>query len=233
MNAEKDKFLSIVAHDLSSPFNVILGLTDMMAEKNSTMNTEEYRESAMMLNSSARRTFNLLQNLLQWSRLERGLIPFNPSDYKLAMLVNQSLAAVEESARTKKIDIINDISDDIIIYTDVIAFETILRNLASNAVKFTTGGGKITISSGKTDGKMVEISVKDTGIGMSREILANLFRIDSQINRQGTEGEPSTGLGLIICKEFVEKGSGRIWATSEEGRGSEFCFTVPLSAEKQ
>ena len=181
-----------------------------------------------MLNSSARRTFNLLQNLLQWSRLERGLIPFNPSEYKLVSLVNQSLADVGESARAKNIDITVDISDDIIIYTDAAAFETILRNLASNAVKFATAGGKIIISTGKTDGKMIEISVKDTGIGMSSEILSNLFRIDSQINRKGTEGELSTGLGLIICKEFVEKGSGRIWARSEEGKGSEFCFTVPL-----
>ena len=233
LNAEKDKFLSIVAHDLSSPFNVILGITDLMTEKNTRMTTEEYRKNAMLLNSSARNTFNLLQNLLQWSKLERGLMPFNPSDYKLVRLVNQILATVEESARAKKIKIINDISDDIIIYTDAAAFGTILRNLVLNAVKFTTAGGKITISSGNSDGKIVEISVKDTGIGMSREILINLFRIDSQINRQGTDGELSTGLGLIICKEFVEKGSGRIWATSEEGKGSEFCFTVPLSAEKQ
>jgi signal transduction histidine kinase len=233
LNAEKDKFLSIVAHDLASPFNNILGLTDMMVEKNSGMTNDDYRKNAMLLNSSARRTFNLLQNLLQWSKLERGLIPFNPSEYKLVSLVNQSIAAIEESARAKKIEIITDISDDIIIFTDATAFGTILRNLASNAVKFTTAGGKIIISSVKSDGKMAEISVKDTGIGMSGEILSNLFRIDSQINRHGTEGEMSTGLGLIICKEFVEKGSGSLWATSEEGKGSEFCFTVPLSIEKR
>jgi len=229
LNAEKDKFLSIIAHDLVSPFNYILGMTDMMVEKDCRLTSDDYRKNATMLNSSARKTYNLLQNLLQWSRLERGLMPFNHAEYKLVGLVNKSLSAVEEGARAKKIGIINVVSDDIIIFTDSAAFETILRNLASNAIKFTAGGGKIIISSGKTDGKMVEISVKDTGIGMSSEILSNLFRIDSQINRQGTEGELSTGLGLIICKEFVEKGSGRIWATSEEGRGSEFCFTVPLS----
>jgi signal transduction histidine kinase len=225
-NNEKDKFFSIIAHDLRSPFTGFLGLTKMMADDVSAMSLADIQEVAVGMRDSASNLFRLLENLLEWSQMEQGMLPFNPEMAPLRPIVSESVTMVLESAKSKGIEISYDIPADLVIFADIKILETIIRNLVSNALKFTPQGGLIFISASVNAENLVEISVKDTGIGMDADILDNLFRIDARTGREGTEGELSTGLGLILCKEFVEKHEGSIWAESEEGKGSTFYFTV-------
>lgn len=230
VNAEKDKFFSIIAHDLINPFNIFLGMTELMEEELPNMPLPDIRKNISMLRSSASNLFKLLKNLLEWSRMERGLIPFNPVSTDLLSIVNESLVTVSEASRLKEIEIVNDIPKEIRIITDGYVFQTVFRNLVSNAVKFTHRGGQIFLSANETDGTNVEISIRDTGIGMSQTMVDNLFSLYGEVKRKGTEGEPSIGLGLMICKEFIEKHGGKIHVKSEVGKGSEFRFTIPLKA---
>ena len=227
-NAEKDKFFSIIAHDLRSPFSSFLGLTQIMSEELPNLTMDEIKEIALTMRSSATNLFNLLENLLQWARVEQGLIPFNPKIVQLRAMVSESIAMVLEPAKNKGIDLTCDIPDNIEVIADSNMFQTIIRNLISNAMKFTPKGGKICLSAKASSDKSVEISIKDSGIGMSRALVDNLFRTDVQTSRKGTEGEPSSGLGLMLCKEFIEKHGGKIWAESEEGKGSIFYFTLTI-----
>ena len=226
INAEKDKFFSIIAHDLRSPFNGFLGLTHLMAEESQGLTPDEIRDISMSLKNSAANMFRLLENLLEWSKMQQGLIPFNPAIAHLLPIVQGSMSVATESAKIKGIEIIYDIPEDLTIYADINMLLTVLRNLASNAIKFTPRGGKINISA-KASGESIEISIQDTGIGMGQGMLNLLFRLDTKTNRAGTGGEPSSGLGLILCKDFIEKHNGKIRAKSEEGKGSTFIFTLP------
>ncbi|MEI6437094.1 MAG: HAMP domain-containing sensor histidine kinase, partial [Bacteroidota bacterium] len=225
---EKDKFFSIIAHDLRSPFNVILGLSQILAEDLRSMTLGETQKIAVSLRNSATKLFRLLENLLQWARIQQGLIPFNPELVQLLPVVNESIAIALEPAKIKGIDITCNIPEDLMVFTDRNILQTVIRNLVSNAVKFTPKGGKIQLFSKVTDDNNILFSIKDSGIGMSHEMVDNLFRLDVQTNRKGTEGEPSTGLGLIICKDFIEKHGGKIFAESEVGKGSTFIFTLPM-----
>lgn len=228
INAEKDKFFSIISHDLRGPFNGFLGLTQIMAEDLPSLTMDEIQKFAVSMRNSATNLFRLLENLLQWSRMQQGLIPLEQEVVKLLPLVDESIEMMIEQAKSKKIEISKNISDQLTVFIDPNIFQTVIRNLISNALKFTNSGGKISISSKITGDDTVEIAIKDSGIGMSREMIDNLFRIDVPTNRKGTEGEPSTGLGLILCKDFIEKHGGKIWVGSDEGKGSEFYFTIPL-----
>jgi len=226
INAEKDKFFSIIAHDLRSPFNGFLGLTRIMTEELPSLTMVEIQEIAEIMKSSATNLFRLLENLLEWARMKQGLIPFEQKLVDLLPIVDESIKIAQEPAKTKGIKIAYDVPDKLKVFADTNILQTIIRNLVSNAVKFTSKGGKISVLAKADDNNGVEISVKDTGIGMSCEMINNLFRLDVQTNRKGTEDEPSSGLGLLLCKEFVEKHGGRIWVESEEGRGSTFYFTI-------
>jgi PAS domain S-box-containing protein len=226
-NAEKDKLFSILAHDLISPFNSFLGLTEIMLNEDPDVTAEDMRKHASMIHDVAHNLFRLLTNLLDWSRLERGLIPFNPEKMKLYPLMSESLEPIYGQAEAKNIELSFNIAMNIEINSDRNAFKTIIRNLVSNAIKFTPSGGRIIISARPAENSFVEISVKDTGIGMNQELLENIFSIDAKTSRRGTDGELSTGLGLILCKDFIEKSTGEIWAKSEERKGSEFFFTIP------
>jgi PAS domain S-box-containing protein len=226
-HAEKDKFFSIIAHDLRNPFSSFLALTKIMDEQFSDLSLEEIHELTHSLKNSAANLYSLLENLLQWARMKQGLIPFNPTMIALQSMVDESLAIIREPAKIKGIDLINHIAEGVTVCADSNSLQTVIRNLVANAVKFTPKGGKITLTAAKRQDDTVEIVITDTGIGMSQSIIDNLFRSDARINRPGTEGEPSTGLGLLLCKEFIEKQGGTIWAVSEEGKGSEFHFTVP------
>jgi PAS domain S-box-containing protein len=226
-NSEKDKFFSIIAHDLRNPFNAFLGLTRMMVEDLPSLRLEEIQKMALAMRRSATSISGLLENLLEWSCSQQGLINFDPEYIKLRTRIEDELQPVLESAQSKGIELSFDISHDLVIYADSNMFGSTIRNLSINAVKFTPKGGKIIISAKLIDNKNVEISILDSGIGMSISMLDKLFRIDSQINRKGTENEPSTGLGLYLCKDFVEKNGGKIWVKSEEGVGSSFYFTLP------
>ena len=227
VNAEKDKFFSIIAHDLRSPFNGFLGLTELMSEGVSGMSMEEIQKIALIMKKSATNLNLLLGNLLEWSRIQRGLISFLPKTYLLKPQIQDSLNLMSESAKGKRIEINFDIPDDLTIYADNNMLATIIRNLVSNAVKFTLSGGKIAVSAKMFPDKSVELSIQDTGIGMEKNIIENLFKLDSSSGRKGTEGELSTGLGLIICKDLIEKHNGKFSIESLVGKGSNFHFTLP------
>jgi PAS domain S-box-containing protein len=229
INAEKDKFFSIIAHDLKGPLSAFLGATQILSDEIHNMSLEEIKEITINMKDSASNLYGLLENLLEWSRLKRGLMDFNPERIKLKRLITQSIEVLKESARKKNISIRFLFSEDLEIFADLHMLETVVRNLVSNAIKFTPVGGEVIISATKTDNQYIEINVIDSGIGMSPEIKSKLFQISEKISRQGTEGEPSTGLGLLLCKEFIEKHKGRIKVTSEQGNGSTFTITIPVS----
>lgn len=231
LNAEKDKFFSIIAHDLRGPFSSFLGLTEIMAGDLNSLTMEEIQEYSLTLRKSATNLYSLLENLLLWSRMQQGSIPFNPQSWLMFQIVEEFLTM--ESANNKGITIVYEIPDQIAVWADKNMLETIIRNLISNAVKFTPKGGKISISAKVLHDQSIEISVKDTGIGMSPSMVGDLFKLGVQTNRKGTEGEPSSGLGMLLCKEFVEKHNGCIWVESEEGKGSEFKFTLPMGNGSQ
>ncbi|MCK9414348.1 MAG: CHASE domain-containing protein [Prolixibacteraceae bacterium] len=225
--AEKDRFFSIIAHDLRSPFSGFLGITGLMAEEMQNLTMEEMQQMAISMKKSADNLFRLLENLLQWAGMQQGLIPFQPKLVRLLPIANESLSLVSEVAKNKWIKILSQISDETEVWADAKMLQTVIRNLLSNAVKFTYKGGQITLSAQTTGDLGVVISIKDSGIGMSPEMVDNLFLLDSKSNRKGTEGEPSSGLGLLLCKEFVEKHGGKLWVESEVGMGSTFSFNIP------
>ncbi|MEI7500035.1 MAG: PAS domain S-box protein [Bacteroidota bacterium] len=224
--AEKDKFFSIIAHDLRSPISSFLGLSQIMAEELHTLTLDQIQNIAVKMRKSASNLYELLENLLTWSLLQRGITTFEPSSFLLISKISESVQLISESAHPKEISINVEIPEDLEIYADENMFATVIRNLISNAVKFTPKYGKINISAKSSNDNMIQISVNDTGIGMSKILIANLFRLDENTNRKGTDGELSTGLGLLICKDFVERHGGNLWVESEEGKGSTFYFTV-------
>jgi len=228
INAEKDKFFSIIAHDLRSPFNGFLGLTELMADGLTHMTLEEIQKTAVLMRNSAANLFRLLGNLLEWSRLQRGLATYTPAPLLLMPKISEMMDFVLEAANKKEIAVSYDIPPDLVVLADVNMLEVIVRNLVNNAVKFTPRRGSITVSAkSHPDSSSVEFAIRDSGIGMNRNMLDNLFRLDVNTNRKGTDGEYSTGLGLIICKDLVEKHGGKLWAESEEGKGSTFRFSLP------
>jgi len=227
-DATKNKFFSIIAHDLRSPFNGFLGLTEIMAEELETLTLTDIQNLAYSMKKSATNLFHLLENLLLWSRMQQGTIPFEPKMLPLLNILDESIHMMLELAKNKNISLISKIPSDIEVYADVNILQTIFRNLVSNALKFTSNGGKVTLNARTTENNSVEISIEDSGIGMSPDLISKLFRIDMQISRIGTNNEPSTGLGLILCKEFVEKHGGEIWVESNIDQGSIFYFTLPM-----
>jgi len=231
INAQKDKFFSIIAHDLRSPFNAFLGFTRMMVEDLPTLRLDQIQKIALTMRDSATNLFRLLNNLLDWSRMEQGLIPFDREVIRLLPLIDESMRMLKEVAFLKGIEMIRDIPDDLEIFADGNMMETVTRNLVSNAVKFTPRGGKVSISAKLIPGNTVELSVSDTGIGMDLEMMKELFRLNLKTSRKGTDNEPSSGLGLILCKDFIEKHGGKLWVESEEGKGSTFYFTIPCQPD--
>lgn len=227
INAEKDKFFSILAHDLRSPFNGFLGLTDIIVKELPNMSVEEIRQIAMRLSASARNLFALLENLLEWSRAKRGMIPYTPESLSLRELIVPTLDLMRESFARKNIMLTADIPGNLIVIADRNMFDTILRNLVTNALKFTPDGGRVRVSASVPESGMIEITVSDTGIGMNATLKSRLFHITEQVSRKGTDGEASTGLGLLIVKEYVQRQGGAIRVESEEGKGSAFIVTMP------
>jgi PAS domain S-box-containing protein len=226
INSEKDKFFSIIAHDIKSPFSAFLGLTEIMAEDFDQFTLKEIQSFIQTMRTSASNLYRLLENLLEWSQIKRGIIQFEPENLPLIKVVNETTELIQNAAARKEIEIVHQIPEGLQVKADQKMLETILRNLASNAVKYTPKGGTITFAA-TAGSDCVSITVSDTGIGMNEKLLENLFRIDVNTNRPGTEGEPSTGLGLMLCKEFVEKHGGKISVESELNKGSSFSFNLP------
>ncbi|HEY3369428.1 MAG TPA: histidine kinase N-terminal 7TM domain-containing protein [Prolixibacteraceae bacterium] len=231
INVEKDKFFSIIAHDLKSPFSAFLSCTKMMVDQLPTMTQEEIHEIAYLLSQSAMNLYQLLENLLEWSLMQRSITRYDPKYFLLNPTIKDSLQLILESAHKKGIEFSYIIPDEIQVFADENMLKSTIRNLATNALKFTAKGGKVTIVAKSGNGQGAEISILDSGIGMDKEMLDQLFRLDAYTSRTGTDGEPSTGLGLLLCKDFVEKHGGRIWAESEAGKGSAFHFNIPFPSE--
>jgi len=225
--AEKDRIFNIIAHDLRSPLSTFLGLTEVLAEELPNLSMDEIQSFAEDMKNSASNVFFLLENLLNWARSQQGLIKFNKEPVNLLQMLNESTNILAVEAKNKNINIRHDFSDTLTVFADKLAIQTVIRNLVSNAVKFTNKGGEVVVIAKVDADKNLIISVKDTGIGMCRETKENLFKIDVKTNRKGTDGEPSSGLGLLLSKELIEKQGGHIWLESEEGRGSKFYFTIP------
>ena len=230
INSEKDKFFSIIAHDLKGPFNGFLGLTRIMAEELPSLTMAQVQEIAVRMSKSANNLYRLLENLLEWSQIQQGTINFNPEIIQLGLVIGECIETIKDSTKNKEIEIVTDTPEGITAFADRNMLQAIIRNLVTNAVKFTPKGGKVYISAKSFSDNRVEISIRDSGIGMSQSLVENLFRIDVQTNRKGTDGEPSTGLGLLLCKEFVEKHGGKLRVESEVGKGSSFYFTLAQGA---
>ena len=188
---------------------------------------KEIEDSLNTIKKSSRQAYDLLENLLVWARSQTGKIDFRPETFALSQSISNTLAIARSIAGKKSIQIINNIQEPCLVYADKNMLNTILRNLLANAIKYTPRNGSIIIDCRQRNGN-IEFLVKDNGIGIPKQNIGQLFRIDSKYSTPGTEKEQGTGLGLILCREFVEKHGGQIWAESEEGKGSTFRFTLPL-----
>lgn len=227
LNDTKDKFFSIIAHDLRNPFNNIIGFSDLLRESLANKEYEESVHFAETIYTSARNTFTLLENILTWANSQRGKIPFKPALVDINTLMNDELKLQIDSARKKGITLRNEVPIELFINADPDLIRVVLRNLITNAIKYTGKGGNILIE-GTSENHRVEISVTDDGVGIGEEVQKKLFNIDQNVSTRGTAYEQGTGLGLILCKEFVEKHGGRIWVESQPGKGSRFSFTLPV-----
>jgi signal transduction histidine kinase/ligand-binding sensor domain-containing protein len=232
LNASKDKFFSIIAHDLKNPFNTLIGFSEMMKESVRLNDPATFYEYAAMINTSAVQTYRLLENLLEWASSQRGKLEFVPVSLNLYELVKDEFIIAEEMANGKNIELNCQIDESLVITADKNMLRTILRNLISNAIKFTHKNGKVNVTA-RIINEDAEVSVKDNGIGMSGETISKLFRLDANLLTRGTDNEKGTGLGLFLCKEFVERHSGKIWVTSETGKGSVFSFSIPLNKKSK
>lgn len=231
INKNKDRFFSIISHDLRSPFNSLLGLTKLILEDFDGFSREEIKDSLYNLHQVSEGLFNLIEDLLDWSRIQFNRIEFEPKIFNLYEVVSSVVNALRSVAKDKNITVVNLVPKNCTINADAHMIKTIIRNLVNNAIKFTPKYGLIKISSGFDIDDLI-VSVEDTGIGMSKQIVTNLFKLDSKVTSSGTEGETGTGLGLLISKEFVEKHNGKIWAKSEREKGSTFFFRIPVEQEE-
>ncbi len=227
LNATKDKLFSIIAHDLKSPFNSIIGLSEIIKDEARHIDIDTIEQYAGVIYSTSQQTFTLLENLLDWARIQQSQITFRPVSIVFKEVVGDIFELLIEKANSKKIALMNQIPDKLIVTADLDMLKTILRNLVSNALKFTSSNGKVEIIANVLSGE-IEIAVKDNGTGIKKEDLEKLFKVGSNYSRRGTENESGTGLGLMLCKEFAEKHGGKIWVESEEGKGSTFKFTLPM-----
>lgn len=229
MNASKDKFFSIISHDLRSPFNSMLGLSDLLSDQVDDLARSEIVEYARMINTSAQKAFKLLQNLLDWARSQTGRITFQPEDIHLQSIIVDVIDTLADVCKDKQISVKYLFTIDDHIYADKNMIESIIRNLLTNAIKFTKRGGEINITvSGSVDETIV--AIRDSGIGIAPEKIDRLFLINERTTTEGTDKEQGTGLGLILCKEFVDKHGGEIRVESTPGVGSIFTFTIPRKA---
>lgn len=226
LNNAKDKFLRIIAHDLKGPFSGFVGLTEDLRKNIGTMQQDEIVEYTSAMNSTAKRINGLLSNLLDWSRLTTGKMEYVPSELNLEDLVQIAEHLFSPAASAKSIALINQTGEGLKVYADYNMVSAIFRNLISNAIKFTNPGGRVVIKAGKKENG-IEITVEDNGIGMEREIIEKVFKMDSIYTTKGTNQEEGTGLGLVLCRELIERNGGKLRIVSAPGKGSEFIFSLP------
>jgi len=227
LNSTKDKLFSIIAHDLRSPFNAIIGLSEQLIENINDFEVAESEKYLQLINLSAKNTLILLDNLLNWAKTQTGQNIYNPEKIYLSEIVREISEVSKSLAKIKDISLKYAHNIDFEVYADVNMLKTILRNLIFNAIKYTHSNGKIVISAVQNQNN-IEITVSDNGVGMNKETRSKLFKMDANITTPGTANEKGSGLGLILCKEFVEKHGGKIWVKSELGKGSAFTFSLPV-----
>jgi len=230
LNATKDKFFSIIAHDLKNPFNTLMGLNELLIRNVTKYSSEKIQHFAQNMYEVSKQTYELLENLLEWSRIQNGKLISLPLKVKPSELINEVLYLTRQISILKNIDLQIEINSDENIFVDKEMIKTVLRNLVTNAIKFTNAQGKITIETQNKDKNLLFI-ISDSGIGIEPEHIENIFKLGSKLSKNGTANEKGTGLGLILCKEFIEKNGGTIWVESEIKKGSKFKFTVPLFIE--
>lgn len=224
---EKDKFFSIIGHDLMNPFNALLGFNEILIEAIRKDDKEESIEYSEIIRQSSRRILDLLQNLLVWSRMQNGTMKYVPTEVKIDELVSDTMIIMVPIAKNKEISVDWVIESTLVATLDYNMISSVLQNLITNAIKFTQKGGQIVVKS-FIDNNSLNFIVSDTGIGISEKHMDELFRLDKSTSSRGTNDEVGTGLGLIICKEFIEKHKGKIWVESVLGEGSRFCFSIPV-----
>lgn len=230
LSDDKDILMSILAHDLITPFNSMLGFLDLLSENLREYDVHTLGNYISIVNNSAKGAFNLLNDILLWTRSQSGAIPFEPKIFNLKSSIDEVTEFLKPNANTKNITINIDESDKTVVFADVDMLNTILRNLISNAIKFTDLGGIVNISSERTESDIL-VTISDNGIGIAPNILPRLFDTTKLYSTRGTANEKGTGFGLMLCKKFLEEHGGEIWAESELGRGSKFKFTLPLNGE--
>lgn len=226
LNASKNKFFSIIAHDLKNPFHNVMGYSSLLSKEYDHFNEEERRKFAADINQSTTNIYRLLQNLLDWSRSQTGRLIYTPTDIEFEQILHKTINVLKPLAQQKNIALQTKFNEGLRIYADPSMIETVLRNLVNNAIKFTPENGLIQIKVEQKNGT-VQVCIRDNGIGISDEEINNLFRIESKVKRKGTNNEDGSGLGLILCKEFIDKNNGTIWAEKNQDGGSSFLFTIP------
>ncbi len=231
LNATKDRFFSIIAHDLKNPFNSMLGFAEILMDDFESLSEDEKILMIGKLHGSATNAFKLLENLLSWSRIQTRRFEQIPKHLSLKKKLLSTVELIKPAADQKNIEFVINIPDNINVWVDEDMLSSIVRNLITNAIKFTNSGGEVQLSAVRQTDGMVLISVKDNGIGISDEDMGKLFDVGTKLTKRGTDGESGTGLGLILFKEFVEMSGGHVRVASEPGKGSEFCFTLPESKE--
>ena len=229
LNATKDKFFSIIAHDLRTPFNGIIGFSYVLLEQIKEKDYEGIQEYADIINTSSRHAMDLLSNLMEWSLSQTGGLEYNPKQVDVVQLIKSSLKLLKTSTEQKSISISVNSPSELFMIADKAMIEAVLRNLISNAIKFTHQRGEISITAQVKDNDYI-ISIKDSGVGIDHSSIEKLFRIDSTYSSTGTNDEVGTGLGLILCKDFIDYHKGKIWVESELGVGSTFYFSIPITA---
>lgn len=227
LNATKDKFFTIIAHDLKNPFNTVIGLSELLIERYDLYDSSKIKEFIAQIYKYSNNAYHLLEDLLQWAKSQTGRMEVYVEKLDVFELAIENLNLFQESANKKGINLVSNVKMQTYIFADRNMITTVLRNLISNSIKFTNRGDFITLEAIKLN-ENVEISVTDTGIGIPEKNLKKIFNIDANISTQGTEDEPGTGLGLIISREFVEKNGGTIYVKSQEGKGTQFSFKIPV-----
>jgi len=228
LNQQKDKFFSIIAHDLKSPFNALIGFSGILESRGHDLDKEKVVEYGQLIHQASEQAYALLEDLLEWSRMQMGRMEYDPQTINISRTVEAGLTLFEPSAQAKNISITSDHDPNLTAYADRIMVETILRNLLNNAIKFTDEGGCIALMAKQT-GDWVEVSVSDNGVGMTPEKAERLFHLEVKTTTKGTGGETGTGLGLHLCKDLIEVNGGEITIDSTPGVGSTFSFTLPVN----
>ena len=231
LNATKDKFFSIIAHDLKTPFNSIIGFSELLVDNVKENDYDKVAEFAGIILQSSKRAMDLLINLMEWSQLQSGRMDFNPELFDVSMLIDEVILLLKGIADQKSITIENQLTRSVQVFADMEMISAVMRNLISNALKFTQTGGCISISALSKENEVI-ITVSDNGVGLPEDRINKLFILSESYSTPGTNKEKGTGLGLILCNEFIKKNNGLIWVESEIGKGSSFSFSLPLKQTK-